>query len=458
MQINRSDRALYLKVVYYGPGLSGKTTNLETLHRLTDPDENQPMVSLKTEQDRTLFFDLLPFDLGRVAGLDLRFKLYTVPGQIQYDTTRKQVLAGADGVVFVADSQTAQQGENVRMIRYLKNNLEANGLDPQTLPIVFQWNKRDLSPLLPAEQLDRELNWRRAPCFESVATDGRGVLETFEEILLVTLQRAVSTTRVIPGGLDEAQVRARIHKALGPAVERRDAQLGSEAASAASIAHVHQRPQAAADSEREESRSVLGLDELLSGAVQASVRMSEQLAGTTAREEAWKERWGRERRALTRMIQIARVAGDPGSIHKIALASVLAGLGLSRGSVLGFAGSDRRMRELAVAGHTADPLNRIESHGIGSVATGLTGRKEPLVVESIRDELLFGQDRQETADLRSVLVMPLSGGDQGKGLLLAYTGQRERDLAAEDVELGSLVTAIAELALRGLPAKAGAAR
>jgi hypothetical protein len=456
MQINRSDRALYLKIVYYGPGLSGKTTNLETLHRLTDPDENQPLVSLKTEQDRTLFFDLLPFDLGRLAGLDVRFKLYTVPGQIQYDTTRKQVLAGADSVVFVADSQARQQGENVRMIQYLKNNLSANGLDPETLPILFQWNKRDLPSILPAEQMDRELNWRRAPCFESVATDGRGVLETFGEILLVTLQAAVATTRVIPGGLKEDQVRARIGKALAPAVERRDAQLSDGASHAATIAHVHQRPAAAADSEREESRSVLGLDELLSGAVQASVRMSEQLAGSTAREEAWKERWGRERRALTRMIQIARIAGDPGSVHKIALASLLAGLGLSRGSVLGYVASDKRMRELAVAGHTADPLNRIESHGIGSVATGLAGRKDPLLVESIRDELMFGQDRAELAELQSVLALPVSGGDQGRFLMLAYTGQRDRDLSAEDAELGSLVTAIAELALRGLPVPAAA--
>jgi hypothetical protein len=450
MQINRSDRALYLKIVYYGPGLSGKTTNLETLHRLTDPDERQPLVSLKTEQDRTLFFDLLPFDLGRLAGMDVRFKLYTVPGQIQYDTTRKQVLAGADGVVFVADSQSGQQGENVRMIQYLKNNLLANGLDPQTLPIVFQWNKRDLSDLTPVEQLDRELNWRRAPSFESVATEGPGVLETFEEILLVSLQTAVKLTRVLPGGLDEEKARARIAKALAPAVEQRNARL-ARSGSSGTIAHVHRRGDAASTGEQETRRTVLGLDELLSGAVQASVQMSEQLAGTTAREEAWRERWGRERRALSRMIQIARIAGDPGSVHKITLASLLAGLGLSRGSLLGETRGDQPMRELAVAGHPADPLNQIASHGIGSVATGLVGRKQPLLVESIRDELLFGQPREEAADLRSAVALPINGGPHGRCLLLAYTTHRGRDLGAEDLELGSLIVSIAELALRGLP-------
>jgi hypothetical protein len=451
MQINRSDRALFLKIVYYGPGLSGKTTNLETLHRLTDPDERQPLVSLKTEQDRTLFFDLLPFDLGRLAGMDIRFKLYTVPGQIQYDTTRKQVLAGADGVVFVADSQTRQQGENARMIQYLKNNLLANGLDPETLPIVFQWNKRDLSEIAPADQLDRELNWRRAPSFESVATRGPGVLETFEEIMLVSLQAAVRTTRILPGGLKEEHARARIAKALAPAAEQRDARLAQPASQAGTISHVHHRGDAASGADPEGPRTVLGLDELLSGAVQASVQMSEQLAGTTAREEAWRERWGRERRALSRMIQIARIAGDPSSLHKITLASLLAGLGLTRGSVLGETRGDQPMRTLAVAGHAADPLNEIASQGIGSVATGLVGRKQPLLVESIRDELLFGQDRDEAADLRSAVALPINGADHGRCLLLAYTTHRGRDLGAEDLELGSLIVSIAELALRGMP-------
>jgi mutual gliding-motility protein MglA len=452
MQISSSDHSVFLKIVYYGPGLSGKTTNLETLHRLTDPEGQQPLVSLKTEQDRTLFFDLLPFDLGRISGMDVRFKLYTVPGQIQYDTTRKQVLSGADGVVFVADSQASQLQENVRMIRYLKNNLLANAIDPAKIPLVFQWNKRDLPALTSPDELRRELCWREGPCYESVATDGRGVIETLRAIMLLSLNTVASGRGLLAGKIVHSEAEARVDKALAEARGQRDAGLGRTEGDRARIDHVLCSPARSGTSDADDGRTILGLDELLSGAVQASVQMSEQLAGTAAREEVIRERWIREKKALSRMIQIARIATEPGSIHKIALVSLLAGLGLHRGSALALTTADQPLCELAVAGHRRDPLNAVQSPGIGSVATGLGGRPQPFLVESIADELMFGQPRQELADLRSVLALPVDGAAHGRSLLLAYAGTRDRELCAEDAELGSLIVSIAELALRSLTA------
>ena len=145
VQFNFSERTIKAKVVYYGPAQSGKTTNLEQIHRLTDPEGNNRLISLNTAQDRTLFFDLLPFSLGAVSGYDFKVQLYTVPGQVQYNATRRVVLAGADAVVFVADSQNAALKENQPAFENMKVNLLANRLVPEKVPLVIQWNKQDLA-------------------------------------------------------------------------------------------------------------------------------------------------------------------------------------------------------------------------------------------------------------------------------------------------------------------------
>src|SRR6185436_19661650 len=140
-QWSLSDRTLYAKLVYYGPALGGKTTNLKVLHRLTDPDGKGRLVSVNTQDDRTLFFDLLPFELGSVLGYKVALKLYTVPGQVRYDATRRAVLAGADAVVFVADSDAAREGDNRQSWDNLRHNLRAARLDPADVPILVQLNK-----------------------------------------------------------------------------------------------------------------------------------------------------------------------------------------------------------------------------------------------------------------------------------------------------------------------------
>jgi signal recognition particle receptor subunit beta len=206
VQFNFSERTIKAKVVYYGPPQSGKTTNLEQIHRLTDPEGANRLISLNTAQDRTLFFDLLPFSLGKVSGYDFKIQLYTVPGQVQYNATRRVVLAGADAVVFVADSQKAMARENVTAFENMKVNLLANRLVPEKVPLVLQYNKRDLGDLLARAELDQALNpWGRKT-FPAVASRGSGVIETFVSIVQDMLAAIAQKYNLKEKGLDPAAV------------------------------------------------------------------------------------------------------------------------------------------------------------------------------------------------------------------------------------------------------------
>jgi Predicted GTPase len=193
--INYSTREITCKIVYYGPGRSGKTTNLQYIHSRVPEERRGRMVSLATETDRTLFFDLLPLELGMISGFQTRFQLYTVPGQVYYDSTRKLVLQGADGVVFVADSQAGKEEDNLESFRNLQTNLLEQGIDPREFPICMQYNKGDLPNALPAAKLDRILNYRQMPRFESVATHGDGVFETLRGISELVLRRLVAAEK-----------------------------------------------------------------------------------------------------------------------------------------------------------------------------------------------------------------------------------------------------------------------
>jgi mutual gliding-motility protein MglA len=183
---NYATRELSAKIVYYGPGLSGKTTNIEMVHRMLRPEQKGRLISLPTETDRTLFFDFLPLDLGEIKGFKVRFHLYTVPGQVFYNATRRLVLQGVDGVVFVADSQAGMMGSNVESLKNLADNLATYGKKLADIPLVMQYNKRDLNNIASVGELDRILNSMNAPVFEGIAKDGVGVTET-----LVAISRRV---------------------------------------------------------------------------------------------------------------------------------------------------------------------------------------------------------------------------------------------------------------------------
>ena len=178
--INYASREINVKLVYYGPGLCGKTTNLQYIYEKTNPNSKGKLISLATETDRTLFFDFLPLDLGTVRGFKTRFHLYTVPGQVFYDASRKLILKGVDGVIFVADSQEARMDANIESIENLQRNLQEHGFDLTVIPYVLQLNKRDLPTAVSVEEMIRVLRLKNEPYFESVALKGIGVFDTLK--------------------------------------------------------------------------------------------------------------------------------------------------------------------------------------------------------------------------------------------------------------------------------------
>jgi hypothetical protein len=180
--INYSSREINCKIVFYGPGLCGKTTNLHWIYKKTNPDSKGKMISLATETERTLFFDFLPLALGEIRGFKTRFHLYTVPGQVFYDASRKLILKGVDGVVFVADSQIERMEANIESIENLRINLSEQGYDLDKVPFVIQYNKRDLPNTVPVDEMRKSLNLRQVPDFEAVASDGTGVFDTLKAI------------------------------------------------------------------------------------------------------------------------------------------------------------------------------------------------------------------------------------------------------------------------------------
>jgi signal recognition particle receptor subunit beta len=186
--INYASREINCKLVYYGPGLGGKTTNLEYVFNKVNPDTRGKLISLATEQERTLFFDFLPVDLGTIRGFKTRFHLYTVPGQVYYNASRRLILKGVDGIVFVADSQAERMDANIAALENLYENLQDYGYDAQRLPIVLQWNKRDLQNAVPTEELRAQLNPAGLPEFEAVAVDGRGVFDTLKAVSKMVLK------------------------------------------------------------------------------------------------------------------------------------------------------------------------------------------------------------------------------------------------------------------------------
>jgi len=189
--VNFTTREITCKIVYYGPGRSGKTTNLQYVYSQVPADRKGRMVSLATQTDRTLFFDFLPLDLGTISGFATKFQLYTVPGQVYYNATRKLVLQGADGVVFVADSQVRQLDENIESLQNLQANILEQGVDARTLPMVLQFNKQDLPRelILSPEELDEALNFRGLQTFPADALHGVGVFETLKGVAADVLRR-----------------------------------------------------------------------------------------------------------------------------------------------------------------------------------------------------------------------------------------------------------------------------
>ena len=197
--INYAAREINCKIVYYGPGLCGKTTNIQYIYNKTNPSAKGKLISLATETDRTLFFDFMPLELGTIQGFKTRFHLYTVPGQVFYDASRKLILKGVDGVIFVADSQASRFDANVEAISNLRENLKSQGYNLMTIPYVLQLNKRDMPTALPVAQLTHALLVKGEPVFEAIAPSGVGVFDSLKAMakMVLTELRARSTKTTV---------------------------------------------------------------------------------------------------------------------------------------------------------------------------------------------------------------------------------------------------------------------
>jgi signal recognition particle receptor subunit beta len=282
VQFNFAERTIKAKVVYYGPAQSGKTTSLEQIHRITDPGGANRLISLNTAQDRTLFFDLLPFSLGAVAGYDFKIQLYTVPGQVQYNATRRVVLAGADAVVFVADSRRSALNENQASFENMKVNLLANRLVPEKVPLVVQYNKQDLPDLLPTAELDRALNpWNR-PSFPTVAAEGNGVMEAFTSVVEEMLTSIAIKYNLREKGLDPRDVPAIVRQAFATVLGLAAAEALSSDTPAAPARVVVSQPtdtlHASAPPAATEAGGLVS-EELLHRSIRSNVELAESLAG-----------------------------------------------------------------------------------------------------------------------------------------------------------------------------------
>jgi hypothetical protein len=397
-----TDRTLYAKLVYYGPALGGKTTNLRVLHEVTDPGGREKLVSVNTADDRTLFFDLLPFELGSVLGYKVALKLYTVPGQVRYDATRRAVLTGADAVVFVADSDASREGENRQAWEDLRHNMRAARLDPAAVPILTQFNKRDLRQAAPEGVMEAWFGLAPGEGLPAIACDGQGVLETFLAASRAMLRRIVAmaepqTRRTLDAGDLAAQLEAAFAPYLAKSVAAGSV-VGGRRGDSAPI--------------------VLESIDLLESAVASSVALGAQLVDEHSRAD----RLDREAESLRRLSDSLRATGasfERMTIVSTALSAAVTTLGASgavlstldaRGDVHFEGSAGRDLAPLAKDTESAALLARMLSSSGSSVVDDLAAElpASPEAVSGLRALAVVPVERPRRASL--IVAMPVPDG------------------------------------------------
>ncbi|MFQ5719069.1 MAG: ATP/GTP-binding protein [Acidobacteriota bacterium] len=442
--VDATRKTVTLKIVYYGCALGGKTTNLETLHRLTDPERRQGMVSIATSDDRTLFFDLLPVNLGQIGGLSVRAKVYTVPGQLHYEMTRRQVLTGADGVVLVVDSSREARKNNVWARENLLDNLKANGLDPGRIPTVLQWNKRDLDDAEPVADLERELNGGHLPSVEAVATTGTGVMETFTEVLRACLMQAYASAGMRK--VSEADIDRTLAAALAPAGPASPATREKASTPPDAVRHEVDidlyREQWA---ERGRDRKMLDAEALYRESVQANMELAERLDGLNTVEDLNARRI-RMLQALSRLAPLLSSERKP-PLPPGAMAMLLAGAGRDRGSLLMFRPGAKVMDEAEVLPDGPDLLNQLMVEGLGSTAYQMSTDGKDRWIEDLAGEIFLEMVPATAEGLVSACLCPLRCGGSGFGSLIVYTGAGETVCDAVEREYWNTAASLLGLSL-----------
>ncbi len=436
VQFDNQYRQIKIKIVYYGPAHGGKTTCLQHVHRVTDPQRRTKLYSLNTASDRTLFFDLLSLNLGRIRGYRLAVQLYTVPGQVQYNATRRAVLSGADGVVFVADSQVDQRQPNLDSLQDLRQNLAANGLDFDAIPLVLQYNKRDLEPLLEVSELDRELNVRGVPAHPTVAITGSGVMESFVEVTERTL--AAVAFRLGVGASEQAvrRLQEQVHEALRPFLEGAAVQPSSDDV-AVTTPVVEPGPGQALDEES-----------LVGEAVRANMAMTDLNVRL--------DTLGRQ---LERKVQVMAGIADFGrevaqqhetqGVLRMLVDRAAELLGVEAVSVLLVPGSGP-LQEAVVRRLDRDPLlGTADEVGEPLAVSMVSDRRPRLLAPDLQGDAgdeEFHLDAIEAAGFGSAVMVPLLVQDRIVGVLNAYASDDRAALDEDDLQLAEVLASAAAMA------------
>jgi len=433
VQFDNQYRQIKIKVVYYGPAVGGKTTCLQHIHRITDPERRTKLYSLNTASDRTLFFDLLSLNLGRIRGFRLTLQLYTVPGQVQYDATRRTVLAGADGVVFVADSQLHQRKANAESLENLWQNMAANGLDRQIMPLVLQYNKRDLEDIQTVEEMDAALNTEQRPAFETVAINGDGVLDAFAAIAERSLAAVADKLGVgtNPQAVERLQQQMRI--AIQPFMKQ-----GAEPPPADDV-------EAMSPAQGADQSEVLSEEMLVAEAVRANVAMTD----LNIRLDNLSRQLQRKVRVMGNISDFGAAVSnerDPAKVLRLLITSAIRLLQLQGASVLIVPGSGL-LREAVVHGFTKDPLlNSKDETGPSVIARLLEAKKPELVApgnENDEESVLLSV--VEKSGFASAAAIPLVTQDKVVGLLTAYGDNERAILDEDDVQLATVLASTAAM-------------
>jgi signal transduction histidine kinase/signal recognition particle receptor subunit beta len=439
VQFDNQYKQVKLKVVYYGPALGGKTTCLQHIHRVTDPQKRSKLYTLNTASDRTLFFDLLALDLGRVRGYRVTLQLYTVPGQVQYNATRRAVLAGADGVVFVADSQVSQQKANLESLDNLGENLRANGLDPDSLPLVLLFNKRDVPEPITRAKMEKDLNRGGWPTFETVATTGRGVVESFAKIAEGAVISVADRLGLSQQSEALEKLIANVHTALKPFMPV--AERG--APPPAPEPPVVLRPAAG------EVKEAFDEEHLLGEAVRANVAMTDLNVRLDSLTRDL-ERRASQLRSINEFGRLMSTAREPEDVTGGIVDRLLADLRVAAGSLLLLDG-DGRLVEVRKRGLDDDPLLQPDITGNAAALTILS-RRQPFMVRL--DELELdpsggGQwvDDMQRRGMVSALALPLIAQDTSLGVVTCYADATHGPFEETDLELAAVLAANAAVAL-----------
>jgi signal transduction histidine kinase/signal recognition particle receptor subunit beta len=433
VQFDNQYRQIKIKIVYYGPAVGGKTTCLQHVHRVLDPQRRTKLYSLNTAADRTLFFDLLSLNLGRIRGYRLALQLYTVPGQVQYNATRRTVLAGADGVVFVADSQVEQNQANRDSLENLWENMAANGLDRRAVPLVLQYNKRDLDPIMTLEQMEQALNGNKVPSFPTVATEGEGVLDAFASIGERTLASVADKLGVGTNPQAIERLQQQMRSAIRPFMPE-----GEEVLPQDDIEVIV--PQDDVD-----VSEPLSEETLVSEAVRANMAMTD----LNTRLDNLSRQLDRKVRVMASISEFGRAVSnerDPARVLRRLITDAIRLLQVQGASVL-IIPSSGELREAVVHGFKRDPILTTAHVDSGNLANYLLNVRAPYLLA----EGLNGNDDEEwltaidEAGFTSALAIPLMTQEKVVGLLTAYGDGERTTLDEDDLQLAAVLGSTAAM-------------